>query len=145
MGDESTEIVEGIPNLLWYTTETSTIGSLEAPTINTAIAGTMTFWVSRTITCESERVPVVVTVNAFPVNPVVEDLFYCLNTTVEPLSANGGNLRWYDSFADLVGTDVAPTPRTDSIGVFSYMVSQTVNGCESGRAIINVASRCSRD
>lgn len=138
MGDGSVELVEGISNLIWYTTETSTIELSEAPTINSAIPGTTTYWVSQVSNCESERVPVVVTVNAFPVSPTVEDLFYCLNTTVEPLSANGGNLRWYDSFSDLVGTDIAPTPRTDSIGVFSYMVSQTVTGCESSRTIINV-------
>ncbi|KIM09722.1 MAG: hypothetical protein KU29_00220 [Sulfurovum sp. FS06-10] len=52
--------------LLWYTTATGGTGSASAPTPSTATVGSTSYWVSSTNAngCESERVEIVVTVNA---------------------------------------------------------------------------------
>ena len=56
----------GGTGLLWYTSETGGTGSTTAPTPDTSVAGSTSYWVSSTNAngCESERVEIVVTVNA---------------------------------------------------------------------------------
>jgi alpha-tubulin suppressor-like RCC1 family protein len=54
--------------LLWYTTAIGGTGSTTAPTPSTAAVGNTSYWVSSTNAngCESDRVEIVVTVNAIP-------------------------------------------------------------------------------
>ena len=55
-------------NLLWYTSATTGIGSTVAPTPNTTIPGTYTWFVSQTVNgCEGPRSPLVVIVHTHPV------------------------------------------------------------------------------
>lgn len=69
-GDTATPLTATVgtngTGLLWYTTATGGTGSTTAPTPSTATAGSISYWVSSTNTngCESERVEIVVTVNA---------------------------------------------------------------------------------
>ncbi len=140
MGDEAGELVEGIPNLKWYTTETSTVGTSTVPLINTTTPGTTTYWLSQTDasnTCESERVPITVTINAFPAPPEVVDVSYFVNDQAVPLTAIGNQLRWYTNAVD-TGTSIAPIPTTDSVGIQIYRVTQTTNNCESVQGLITV-------
>ncbi len=140
MGDEPNELAEGIPNLKWYSTETSTVGTSTVPLINTTTPGTTTYWVSRSDAgdnCESERIPVTVTINAFPAPPVVVDVTYFVNDTAVPLTAVGNELRWYTNTID-TGTSVAPIPTTDTAGIQLYRVTQTANNCESVQGLITV-------
>jgi hypothetical protein len=53
--------------LLWYTAATGGTGSTTAPTPSTATAGSTSYWVASTNAngCESERVEIVVNVNAY--------------------------------------------------------------------------------
>ena len=55
-----------------------------------------------------------------------------------PLTSTGTNLKWYTTATGGSGTAIAPTPSTATVGTIPYYVSQTVNGCEGPRAIINV-------
>ncbi|MFM7857582.1 MAG: hypothetical protein ACKO96_38075, partial [Flammeovirgaceae bacterium] len=55
-----------------------------------------------------------------------------------PLSATGSNLLWYASATGGVGSATAPTPSTATPGVASFFVTQTVSGCESARAQLDV-------
>ncbi|AWM12789.1 hypothetical protein DI487_02155 [Flavobacterium sediminis] len=56
----------GETGLLWYTTATGGTSSTTAPTPDTSVAGSTSYWVSSTNAngCESERAEIVVTVNA---------------------------------------------------------------------------------
>ncbi|SDJ61579.1 Ig-like domain (group 2), partial [Flavobacterium glycines] len=54
-------------NLLWYTTATGGTGSATAPTPSTALQGTVSYYVSQTIDCESLRAKIDVVVNG--INP----------------------------------------------------------------------------
>ncbi|BEV03959.1 T9SS type A sorting domain-containing protein [Chryseobacterium gambrini] len=126
--------------LLWYTTATGGTGSNTAPTPSTANSGTTSYYVSQTIDgCEGERAKIDVIVNATPDTPgTTTPITYCQNDTASPLSATGTGLLWYTTATGGTGSATAPTPSTANSGAVSYYVSQTVNGCESTRAKIDV-------
>ncbi len=79
-----------------------------------------------------------VTVVALPGAPGTENLDYCQNSTAVPLTAVGSNLLWYTSATGGVGSATAPTPSTVLPGVFTWYVTQNVNGCEGPRAPLQV-------
>jgi len=81
---------------------------------------------------------VTITVNPIPTAPSVTSLNYCQNATVSALSAGGTNLLWYPTATGGIGSATAPTPSTANAGTFSFYVSQTINGCESPRAQLDV-------
>jgi hypothetical protein len=125
--------------LLWYLTATGGSGSSTAPTPNTGTVGSTTFYVTQTVAgCQSSRAAIVVNVNAIPAAPVTTNVVYCQNATATALTANGANLLWYTAASGGTGSATAPTPNTSTVANTNYYVSQTVNGCESPRALITV-------
>lgn len=96
VGDTATALTatSGGTGLLWYSTETAGTGSTTAPTPDTSAAGSTSYWVASTNAngCESERVEVVVEVNAAATHlnfDGVDDyvnLGASLNTTLDPLN-----------------------------------------------------------
>ena len=127
-------------NLLWYTVAAGGTGSSTAPTPLTITVGSTIYYVSQTIgSCESPRAAITVIVNAIPAAPtVVTPITYCQNATAVPLQATGTNLLWYTVATGGTGSPTAPTPSTTTVGSTTYYVSQTVNSCESPRAVITV-------
>lgn len=81
----------------------------------------------------------VIQVTPPPAPPVVADVAYCLGSGAVPLSAIAsptGVLNWFGpTNSPLPG---APTPVVSSPGTTQYFVSQTVEGCTSSLATINV-------
>lgn len=55
-----------------------------------------------------------------------------------PLTAQGTNLKWYNSASSTTPLNSAPTPTTGTTGTTRYFVSQTPGNCESPRAEIVV-------
>ena len=128
-------------NILWYTNATGGTGTTLAPYVNTTLAGSYTFYASQTINnCESKlRAPITITVAPKPEPPVVvTPIGYCENATPEQLTAVGDNLLWYYDPVGGLSSVNAPTPNTSVRDSFIYYVSQTVDGCESDRARIDV-------
>ena len=127
-------------SLLWYTSATGGTGSTTAPTPSTTSAGTVTYYVSQTLSCgEGPRAAIVVNVNAIPAPPTVSNPApVCQGSTATALTATGSNLLWYTAATGGTGSATAPTPSTVNAGNTSFFVSQTVNGCESPRATITV-------
>lgn len=127
-------------NLLWYIVATNDIGNSTAPTPSTTTAGTVSYWVSQTISgCESARTKIDVNITATPNFPTVSTpISYCQNQTATALTATGSNLKWYTTSTSGTGSTTAPVPSTASIGTISHFVSQMVNNCESNRAQIDV-------
>ncbi|UYZ57901.1 MBG domain-containing protein [Hymenobacter latericus] len=80
--------------------------------------------------------PVTITQPAPPTTTTA--LTYCQNAIAPALTASGSNLRWYATATATTSSTTAPTPSTASVGLTSYYVSQTVNGCESPRSKIDV-------
>ncbi|MFO0507874.1 MAG: hypothetical protein ACK5YS_03275, partial [bacterium] len=78
------------------------------------------------------------TVNPIPAAPSVTGITYCQTAVAAPLTAGGSNLLWYAAATGGVGSATAPIPSTATAGVTSFFVSQTLNGCESSRAQLDV-------
>ena len=127
-------------NLLWYTVATGGTGSTTPPIPSTTTAGSTTYYVSqKTNNCEGPRAAIVVNVIASPLAPVVNSpVSYCQNAVAIPLTATGNGLLWYTVATGGTGNTTAPTPSTTSAGSTSYYVTQTINNCESPRAVITV-------
>ncbi|ADR20416.1 hypothetical protein MATR_19640 [Marivirga tractuosa] len=72
--------------------------------------------------------------------PLTTDVTYILEETASALSTHitGQNLTYYDAATGGAGIVHEITPQTNNVGVTEYWVSQTVNGCESGRAKLTV-------
>jgi len=123
-------------------------GDTFAPPVNSSIAGTTTFLITRTINgCESSKraalaLPVIV--NATPVAPgsdFVRD--YCRDATIPPNEFNitgATNVRWYDFNQTPPPIYNGSNPSPANIGVstavapntYEYKVTQTsASGCES--------------
>jgi gliding motility-associated-like protein len=125
-------------NIRWFSTPTGGTGTATAPTPGTLVPGTYFYYVSQTVNgCESDRAVITVNVKPKPAPPVVTSpLNLCQGDPVGPLTAIGQNLLWYTAASGGVGVPVAPIPNTGYEDSFKYWVSQTVNGCESDRALI---------
>ena len=115
-------------NLKWYTAATG--GSLVTET-TPLVNGN--YYVSQTIDgCESLRTAVLVTINITPA-PTAGPLTFCQSATVANLTATGTNLKWYG-----YQTSGPVLENTTSLTTGNYYVSQTINGCESTRALVAV-------
>ena len=128
--------------LKWYDNNDNPLGNAPAPT--TSNVGDQQFKVTQTNgeNCESVKATVPVRIKPLPGLPGVSNVNYCKAEqdqpaqNISPLTANGQNLRWFTADGNAIGT---PTPGIDRTGTQTFNVSQTVDGCEGGRAQIQVA------
>ncbi len=127
-------------NLNWYTSENGGGESNQAPTPNTNNIGNTSYWVSQTNNnCESSRAEIVISIGTATSPPsVTSPITYCEGENAPVLTANGDNLLWYYDATTGNGETTESAPNTDNEGNTNYYVSQTVNGCESERATIEV-------
>lgn len=141
-GDPATPLGPNVTGtgIKWYTQATGGVALPGEPAVNTATTGSITYWVSQSVgTCEGPRTQIVVTVNPKPAAPgVTTPINICQFSIAIQLTATGQNLLWYTGPVGGVGSALAPTPNTAVTGTQDYYVSQTVNGCESDRAHIEV-------
>lgn len=80
-------------------------------------------------------------VNPIPAPPTVADIAYCQMDIATPLTAIGSNILWYPVPFSGTGSSTAPVSATTIPGVVTYYASQTVLGCESPRAPLNVTTK----
>ena len=127
-------------NLKWYDGSNNPL--TDTPKPNTGSVGDQIYKVSQSLEgCESATASLTVTIKPLPSAPGVSDVSYCQAQQDQPtqnvsaLSANGQGLKWYAGNTSLSG---APTPSIAQVGTQTYQVSQTVNGCEGGKADIRV-------
>ncbi|MHA4736829.1 T9SS type A sorting domain-containing protein [Dyadobacter sp. MSC1_007] len=132
--------------LLWYNGPASASPLPAAPVPSTAAPGTTSYYVSQKVAgCESARakIDVVVTACTPPAKPtVVTPVSYEVNKPASALQATfltGAIHNWYGPNATGgTASTTATVPTTNAVGTTSYYVSQTVAGCESERAKIDV-------
>ena len=79
----------------------------------------------------------------FPV--VISPITYCENSNAVPVTATGLDLLWYTTSTGGTGNPTAPIPSTAAVGTTSYYVTQTIEGCESPRAQIDIVVNASPD
>lgn len=125
-------------DILWYTDATGGTGSAIAPTPSTTQAGTFYWYVSQSANgCEGPRAPVEVIVHPKPDTVYVPNpLMFCQGDTTAVISVQGQNLTWYTGSG--AGSPTTPDVNTDSVGTTIYYVTQTINNCESDRAMVVV-------
>jgi hypothetical protein len=117
--------------LLWSTGET-------AESINVLTAGN--YSVTQTV---DGRVSPVANATAVPkstpIAPAVASRReFCKDEEITALTATGTNLLWYENAVTGIGSSTAIIPQTSVVGTSTYYVTQTINGCESERAAIEV-------
>jgi len=148
-GDAATALTAGTATgatLRWYsaatggTPITTPTPSTGFPAGSTADYDTTHYYVSQVnpAGCETPRARIDVIITRKPLPPAVTSLIYCKGVIAPTLTATGDNLKWFDAATGGTRYSSTPTPATTTAGVVSYFVSQTVNGCESDRAQLDV-------
>ena len=127
------------PNLKWYATATGGNPLPLTPTLPTSTPGTYTYYVSLTNICgEGPRVPYTVIVNSKPAPPsVISPLGLCQYDQVNLTASGSGTFTWYYNPTGGAGVPQL-SPATAYEDSAYYYVTQTVNGCESDRARLQV-------
>lgn len=119
--------------LKWF----ANIGSINPIAVETIVTPG-TYYVSQTVgTCESTRSAVAVSFNVIPL-PTTENLAVCTGTTFAELPVEGeedATFNWYNTIDE---DDMIDSSEIVSAGTF--YVSQTVDGCEGGRAAVAVST-----
>ena len=118
-------------NIKWFDT------MMSASTLpnTTLLENNRTYYVSQTIGCESDRIPILVHVYNTPLPTGSNNRQFCIDelATIEDLRITGSALKWYD--ATVNGNALQ---ETDLLRTGIYYVSQTQNNCESERMTITV-------
>ncbi len=131
----ATLIANATPN--WYTNSSGGPSSTTAPIPNNTTVATTVYYVSQTLNnCEGPRAALPVRVKAIPSAPGVNPISFCNNSQAQQLTANGVNLKWYDTSDNALNNP--PTPNTGNVGNQVYKVSQTTEGCEGPKASLIV-------
>jgi gliding motility-associated-like protein len=102
---------------------------------NTALTTSEILYVSQTIDgCESELFPVYVTITDTPIPQAETNQILCIdsNPTLNDVSINGENIKWYDENGNVFPQN---TPITENITIYA---TQTIDNCESLQIIINI-------
>jgi len=130
----------GTGTINWYESETGAsvaTGATYTPAISTAAKTTYTYYVTNTDgACESEKVPVTVTVTDCTVPaPVIAAVDEICEGETATLSATGTAIKWYNVSED--GTPLAEGATFDVTTAGTYYASQETT-CESARASVVV-------
>ena len=130
--------------LEWYTVPTGGTPNPIAPVPATTTAGSTTYYVTQTVGpgCVSVRTPLTITVNPTPAAPTVSSAIpaYCQGAFAAPLTATGQNLLWYMVPTGGIGAATPIVPPTTTPGTATYYVTQSINGCESPEAQVQVTT-----
>ena len=122
-------------NVIWYNDGELTDTVFEGNTFSTGISttGEYIYYVTQTVNnCQSLSDTVVLTIYDIPDAPVSHDTISCDGIAVD-IEAIGENILWYDN-SDLMSSIGSGSPWASgetNVGLYSYYVTQTVNGCES--------------
>jgi hypothetical protein len=142
-----------IPNLtasgsnpIWYADAalTTVVGSGSSFSTGQTITGVYTYYVTETNTngCESAPTTVTLTINSFNTMPAIVNETACFGSTIPDLTASGvgANFNWYSdaSLTNLVSTSNPFATGQTGVGIYTYYVTETQNGCESPAAIITL-------
>lgn len=137
--DVSTPLFATGSSLLWYGPGV-TLPSAATPTPATTVPRVDTYYVTQTVLgCTSDSTRDIVTIKPKPNPPIVADTSYCQFFPAPPLTASGTNLLWSTTLGGATSA-VPPTPSTAIPGTNTWYVTQTVNGCTSNAASVNVTT-----
>lgn len=127
-------------SLQWYgtnQTEGSASGIATIPLTSATYIGTTTYYVTQTVSgCESERIGIPVVVKDTPDLPITQGTSFCQNypaSSVSAIASKGATLNWWgENAAGGTRSDNPPSIPNNIDKTYTYYVSQTLDGCESG-------------
>jgi hypothetical protein len=123
---------ENFGTILWYENNTDTI-ALEP----TAQLITGVYYVSQSVEgCESDKVPVNITILTIPETPIATGQSFCGEATTADLVVSGevaGTILWYESDDAVIALEP-----DEALVSGTYFVSQILEGCESERATVSI-------
>ena len=133
-GITSADVVAGI-----YNFPTSGVWDYAVSTQNFTTTGCTVYGVNDTTTATIPTIYFQLGQGTTPL-PTTGNVTYCQYVTASPIAATGSNLLYYSSLQAGTGLPTAPTPSTAIVGApaVSYWISQTISGCESNRAQVDV-------
>ena len=121
-------------SIKWYASATD-LNQLDS---STTLVNGQTYYASKQAgSCpESQRLAVTVTINQSPTNPIITNQIFCENenATISNLIVTGQNIKWYSSLTETDNLPINTVLQNNT----NYYATQTVNGCESNRAIVNI-------
>ena len=121
-------------SIKWYASATAT----NQLNNTTPLLNGQTYFASKQIgSCpESQRLAVIANIIQSPIPPITSNQTFCenINAAISNLVATGQNVKWYSSLTDTNSLPANTILQTNT----NYYATQTVNGCESNRALINV-------
>lgn len=140
-GEDITLSVASVTNATYEWSGPNSFSSTDRePTIKASASTIGEYSVVVTVAdCPSEAGKTTVTYYEIPDAPTITTpLQYCQDEAVtDEVSATGSNLSWYTT-SDGTTKFTSLVPITSTVGSVHYFVSQTVNGCESERADLEV-------
>ena len=127
----------GSGTIKWYDSENGASvaeGASYTTSVSTAAKSTTTFYVTNTDgNCESEKVPVTVTVtDCMTPAPTIADVDDACEGETVTLTATGTDVKWYDASED--GTLLGEGAELAVTAAGTYFASQNTGTCESARA-----------
>ena len=133
-------------NQTWYSDAslTTVVGSGTNFATGQTAAGVYTYYVTETDAngCESSSTTVTLTVNSFTTMPTTSNITACFGTIIPDLTATGvGSLfTWYDDAAltNVVGNNSPFATGQTSVGIYTYYVTESQNGCQSPAATVTL-------
>ena len=126
--------------LKWYGTDSTSrnpTAGATVPATSASFIGSTNYYVTQTVMgCESNVRAITVVVKTTPGLPAVQDVSFCQNYPAVPLMATSvpnATLNWYGENASGGTSSAAPPSVPNNVDkTYTYYVSQTLDGCESG-------------
>ncbi|GEM_PF-1971726 len=132
-GEPTPTLVASGATIKWYSDAglTTFVGQGSILTVSHASPGTYPYYATQTLNnCQSPPDTVVLLIKPKPAAPVANDVVSCQGTPTPNLTATGSNLKWYYG-PTLVGTGSSYSSGQTQPGIWTYFVSQTIDGCQS--------------
>lgn len=130
-------------SLVWYDdlALTNQVGTGTSFTSPQTTVGVYTYYVTQNDgNCESNPTTVTLTINSFNTIPNAPNVNVCSGNTVPDLIATGvgTSFTWYDDLGltNQVGVGSPFTTGQTAVGVYTYYVTETQNGCQSPPATV---------
>ena len=125
--------------ITWYSDAslTTVVGTGTNFASGQTAVGVYTYYLTETNVngCESVATSVTLTINAFNSLPIASNVNTCFGSTVPDLTAAGvgTSFTWYDDAAltNIVGINSPFVSGQTAVGIYTYYVTETQNGCQS--------------
>ncbi len=131
-------------NVTWYSDAalTTVVGTGNNLATGQTAAGVYTYYATNTDVngCESSAISVTLTINSFTTIPTASNQTACFGSSIPDLSASGigTSFTWYSDagLTVVAGTGSPFSTGQTAVGIYTYYVTESQNGCESPAATV---------